>query len=1273
MHVKRLSVALVVFLAVFSFSTGSARAEWVDIDGQQQLSSSPCIVQVEEREPGVTTVHILIHGFQKTKLFDGGTRFGTIEVPGLDTLRDPGRPALPVVGIPVLLDGPAQVLEVRTTTRSYDSTVPTPFIVRPKRCGGDFNSRMTCDTKTYTQHEPYPSRWAVVKQSGLVRDVDAVLLEVRPFRLFPSQQRLEVAYDIEVDLSAPLFRQGRLRYRSRAFRQVQSFGFHSKALPFARDEAVQEGLLIIAHDSLSYSLDEFVEWKMKSGLEVTLASLSEVGSSYQDVQQYIANAYDNWDNPPVYVLLVGDGNGQGKVPFVPSSYGCASDFLYSTVDGEDLYSDVLVGRISAHNALEAQLQTTKTTWYESMIESKGGSGWIPKSVCISSSEGSGGSNDDVRSDIICGLQADHGYSPTDKLYHSEGNDKASTISEKINAGRGWVNYLGHGSGHDWATTTPPYSVSHIAQLQNPYKLPFIVDVSCSNGEFDSTAGDCFAEVWMKTGTLADLRAAVAVYSSSTPTSWDEPAEMAVGMTHALLEQGIFNWGALAAAGRAYMMDVLPSGGLAEVCHQYVVFGDPSLMVRTQAAVSLDVEHPEAIPLGGVEFPAAVTSSGQPVVGATVSLMLPDSSVIVGKTDDSGSANLWVDASAVGGAQLTVFAANSLVYTAPVETLVPGCALVQAKPAYANCSTELELALFDADLNLSDVNIDSAVVTVKSSSAPASKNVPLEEAEPAAGKFVGTIQLTSDPGQFELGVEDGDTVELSYFDEECSDGTGKVAVSVDVDCEPPQILGVKAKEVDAVSALVAFTTSEEVVGVVRLGETSPPTKEFQVTKGTLHNVALSGLVPSTKYFFDIEVQDVAANVTIADDGGQYYQFTTVDCEPECSGKQCGLDGCGGDCGGCCEGQTCQEGSCIGGAGCEISYDPGCGGCSCETCVCGMDPYCCSTMWDGLCVDECVEQCGGCGAQANCAGKECGPNGCGGKCGDCPEAWVCTDDGKCVDECEADCVGKTCGSNGCGGSCGECDEEATCKGGACLYPCGDVDFVGCCDGQTHVYCDEGFEFKVDCSELELKCGWKDSVGWYECVDEQAADPSGKHPLWCPGSCPPQCDGKECGPDACGGTCGKCGTEETCEDGLCQPVCKPDCDGKECGEDGCGDVCGDCGIGEVCSAGLCDDVCVPDCEARECGDDNCGGTCGKCVPGMECSGDFLCVVPSGEPDVVSAEEVEPVAFSGGGGGGGCEVVSGTGSAGAAWLLLLMVIACLGRARLSLPIRQDSSRRTT
>lgn len=62
---------------------------------------------------------------------------------------------------------------------------------------------------------------------------------------------------------------------------------------------------------------------------------------------------------------------------------------------------------------------------------------------------------------------------------------------------------------------------------------------------------------------------------------------------------------------------------------------------------------------------------------------------------------------------------------------------------------------------------------------------------------------------------------------------------------------------------------------------------------------------------------------------------------------------------------------------------------------------------------------------CQGLECGDDGCGGSCGNCPEiAPVCSAAGKCQAQCQPNCVGKQCGPDGCGGTCGSCGTIGVC---------------------------------------------------------------------------------------------------------------------------------------------------------------------------------------------------------------------------------------------------------
>jgi hypothetical protein len=384
---------------------------------------------------------------------------------------------------------------------------------------------------------------------------------------------------------------------------------------------------------------------------------------------------------------------------------------------------------------------------------------------------------------------------------------------------------------------------------------------------------------------------------------------------------------------------------------------------------------------------------------------------------------------------------------------------------------------------------------------------------------------------------------------------------------------------------------------------------------------------------------------------------VECTPECEGRACGPDGCGGSCGECAEGSQCADdrGACVplewtcapdlygdGGAcdcacglpdpdcdapeapvrgcarlgatcsaeaECEGGYDPAdwtCApgdlgsGSACD-CGCGIpDPDCADTSLPvaGCGAFEACGEDGTCQACApDCAGKECGTDGCGGTCGECDEPGLpfCDDDGVCVGQCEPDCEGKTCGPDGCGNFCGEvCDDGLACVDGACGPLPAALSCEGLC-GQTNP--ESGCSCADDCMARGTCCGDAERL--------------------C--GCQPMCDGRLCGPDGCGGTCGACANGFACsEDGA---ACVDDpCDPNPCANGGAcqaeggeclcptgygGAFCDECAPGFVgypsCVPAACNPftcnangTCDPVDGSCACFDGFDGATCDMCAPG-------------------------------------------------------------------------------
>lgn len=105
--------------------------------------------------------------------------------------------------------------------------------------------------------------------------------------------------------------------------------------------------------------------------------------------------------------------------------------------------------------------------------------------------------------------------------------------------------------------------------------------------------------------------------------------------------------------------------------------------------------------------------------------------------------------------------------------------------------------------------------------------------------------------------------------------------------------------------------------------------------------------------------------------------------------------------------------------------------------------------------------------------------------------------------------------------------------------------------------------------------------------------------PPTCQRNCSASRvCGADGCGGTCGTC-SAGTCSDGKCVFSCVPSCAANYCGPDGCGGSCL-CDSGGSCVSGeciLCTDK--TSCNGRTCGVDRCGKSCGSCPIDATCTG--------------------------------------------------------------------------
>ncbi|RME23224.1 MAG: hypothetical protein D6806_11635, partial [Deltaproteobacteria bacterium] len=295
-----------------------------------------------------------------------------------------------------------------------------------------------------------------------------------------------------------------------------------------------------------------------------------------------------------------------------------------------------------------------------------------------------------------------------------------------------------------------------------------------------------------------------------------------------------------------------------------------------------------------------------------------------------------------------------------------------------------------------------------------------------------------------------------------------------------------------------------------------------------------------------------------------------CNPDCQGRECGPDGCGGSCGECDAPAVCnQQGKCTAGCvdACEREGASVCIEGGVATCRDSDGDGC--LEWDGPepCPDGtgCIGgECRGC--EPDCGGRECGPDGCGGSCGECPPGGSCNSEGRCMlchDECQA---------------------GAFCLSESSYVQCADFDGDGCLELGEEQFCapDER------CDPLTGQCtggGCNDECqpGEARCISAYSFTVCGQYD---------QDPCLEFGPEA------KCPQGQPCDEatGRCMGSCTDECTGDEfvctsprrfsvCGEfdgDGCLEMSSPqpCPQGTRCneSARSCVGGCTDECQSGQ-----------------------------------------------------------------------------------------------
>ena len=412
----------------------------------------------------------------------------------------------------------------------------------------------TKDMSIYAKDALYPENPFIIG-SSYIRGVDAVTVAITPFQYNPVTKDLVVYSNIELSLTYEggngHFGEDRLRSQYWDpilaaelvnYDQLPVIDYAARMQQWLRDGADGAEYLIITpnNDAWAPYAQQLKEFRMKQGIITEIYRLDEMPATTTNMmKEWFHNAYDTWTIAPVAVCLLGDHNtnmAQG-IPAETTSHpyngSCITDNFYADAAGDDNLPDMVFSRLVAQNASELPIFVGKQIEYEYTNVNTDPSfyngpvtalGWQTErwfQIC---------------SEVFGGYMRNHGYFPIRincPYQNSTVGNQWSTNSNTqmvvdyfgpsglnyipsnpqdlggftggtpdqvvtaVNNGIFWLQHRDHGYNEGWGE--PSVSNSHIDQMTNVNKLPFVMSINCQTGQFNYTGsnGNCFAEKWMR--------------------------------------------------------------------------------------------------------------------------------------------------------------------------------------------------------------------------------------------------------------------------------------------------------------------------------------------------------------------------------------------------------------------------------------------------------------------------------------------------------------------------------------------------------------------------------------------------------------------------------------------------------------------------------------------------------------------------------------------------------------------------------------------------------
>ncbi|MDR1792362.1 MAG: C25 family cysteine peptidase [Bacteroidales bacterium] len=608
------------------------------------LSAKEKELQVKVTYPDYTTQPVDIEGVIYQRLF----------MQGAFPILEAGSPELLLCSKSIIV--PKGKIEIMIENVEYE--IVNNFLLAPSK--GEISSQEALlvpfiKSNIYAENryiEPFQAQTGTYFH---LRDFRGTNIYFMPFAYNPVEKKLKVYKSMIIKIISQFSLQPDLPLKNNTdFETVYSQHFiNYQADRHKYTSLMQAGeMLVIVPDDFVNAVKPLIEWKIQCGIPTTLTPLSQITDTadhspfaYIPIKKYIQNFYENHNL--LYVVLVGD-NEQ-----MPTAYttdlqqiaGVAADNYYACLnensEEQDWTFDIIIGRICAKKPEEVSLIVQKSIDYE---KNPPISEHFSKFLGIGSNEGEGygflGNADWEHIQLIDSMLYNSTYTDGYELLDGEhgkwdksGNPNAEDVVNVFNSGVGVINYAGHGDND--RLTTSRFGKTDVDKLTNYNCLPFVITTACVTGNYVNNTS--LAESLLLAKKDGQPTGAVAVLMSTQPQTWAPPMAGQFEMNRILAQNSIqqpqnLAFGNIVFNGIRFMRESYPFNSL-ETSLTWLIFGDPSLMLRTQKPKVILADYNPCLPLDATQFRLL-----SPANGAKVTISL-NNQILTTQTISNGSADI----------------------------------------------------------------------------------------------------------------------------------------------------------------------------------------------------------------------------------------------------------------------------------------------------------------------------------------------------------------------------------------------------------------------------------------------------------------------------------------------------------------------------------------------------------------------------------------------------------------------------------------------------------